>query len=263
MPPTLEVPSQVRHLAQVLRWAALALLLCLISNLLSQVLPPMLTSSAWQMQLSESLIAQAPLVILAVCCLQLASWLHGSTPAGQRSAELCRRLALPLGVAYLSVIPLQGVAAWSAWRADTQAAEQRVQSLQQNLSQLRAEANRASAPSELDKVLRQLPRGGPALSSLGSDLPSQRRQLVIGLNQASGQLTAAAKQRRVQGLQVGLRRFTRVLVSAMGLAGLLMVVAQWRPRRSARLSRLFRRRSRRRLSSGAYLRQLSREQSSP
>ncbi|MEB3265978.1 MAG: hypothetical protein VKN13_05115 [Cyanobacteriota bacterium] len=260
---TLETPPQIRHLAQVLRWAALALLLCLVSGLMAQLLPPMLTSSAWQLQLADTLIAQAPLLVLAVCCLQLAGWLDGVSPQGRWLAAVSRRLALPLALAYGLLIPLQGVAGWSAWRADALAAQQQVQRLRQGLSQLRAEAGRTTDTTQLEMLLRRLPQGGPPLASLGSDLPSQRRQLIAGLDQASRQLDGASRQRRLQGLQLAIRRFVRVLVSALGLAALLVVVSQWRPRRRGRLVRLLRRRPGRRPSSGAYLRQLSREQSAP
>jgi hypothetical protein len=269
----MEAPPQVRHLASVLRWASLALALALVGSLLTQLLPPVPNSSAWQLQFADSLIAQAPLLVLALCLVQLAAWLDGGSPASTRLVRFSRRLALPLALLYLLLIPLQGIVGLTAWRSDVAAGVEQVGRLRQGISRLRIDAGQVSSASQLEDLLRRLPRGGPPPASLGSDLATQKRQLLIGLDQASRQLDAAASQRRLQGLQATARRFARVLLSAMGVVGLLVVLSEWRPLRNRRhagllgwhpsLARFGLRRGRRRPSPSAYLRRLSREQSGP
>lgn len=224
---TSSLPSApaARQLASVLRWAALALVVLCLSNVLLQVLPPIPTDPLWQLSFGDSLITQSPLLVLGLCLQLLAGRLAAGSPRAQRLERLSQQLALPLAIGVLLLIPLQGFAAWTAWQNDSRSGAAQAQRLRRGLEQLRRDTNRAGSEAELAALLRRLPAGGPALASLGPDLPSQRRQMLRGLEQASLQIDSALRARRRQGLQSGIRRFVRLLVACLALAALGLAAA--------------------------------------
>ena len=101
------------QLAGILWWASIALFTIFTLTILSAAIPLNLGSAIWQLQLSDVIISQSPIALLATCLVFLSSRLDeiGAVPAG--ALRWCTRAAGAAGVGYALLIPVLIVASWT------------------------------------------------------------------------------------------------------------------------------------------------------
>ena len=173
-------PLERQRVASLLAAAATLLLVVFVLAVALPLLPPRLLDPFWQLSFTAALCTNGFLALLAVLLINLAAlllpeaeWLLGRR---QLVGSLCRWVTL----AFLLLIPLQGLAAWRAldWAA---AAESRGASQElQRIAQFRQAVTRASSVTALQANLAaiQAPPLGPqdqrqSLAALQKSMLSQ------------------------------------------------------------------------------------------
>ncbi len=222
------------QLAGILWWAAIALFTIFALTILSAAIPLNLGSALWQLQLSDVIISQSPIALLGTCLVFLSSRLDevGAVPAG--ALRWCTRAAGAAGVGYALLIPVLIVASWSTLHPPAGSVQGGAQASILGLEQIQAQVKQAGSQAQLQAIYGGLPKGLPALTSLGSDLASQRQGLGQLLDRIHGRLSMQAKQEsQRRQLLVG-KNVARLGLSALVLACLYLGVATPLPATIAR-----------------------------
>jgi len=191
-------PLERQRLAALLAAAATLLLLVFVLAVALPLLPPRLADPFWQLAFTSALCSNGFLALLAVLLINLAAalepeaeWLLGRR---QLVGSLCRWVAL----AFLLLIPLQGLAAWRAL-AWTSAAESRGASQGlQRIAQFRQAVVRANSVAALQANLAAIqapPLGAEdqrqSLAALRESMLSQLKVAEQGARAAAGQAAGA------------------------------------------------------------------------
>ncbi len=228
-------PPERQRLATLLAATATLLLLVFQMAVALPLLPPRLTDPFWQLAFTSALCTNGFLALLAVLLLNLAAallpeaeWLVGRR---QLVGGLCRWVAL----AFLLLIPLQGLAAWRAldWAgaAESRSASQSLQRIAQFRQAVVSANSVAALQANLAAI--QAPPLGPQdqrqeLAAIKADLLAQ---LQVAEQQAR---PAAAKAGAAAGLSGPggnrllplLKDTLRVVLLSLGLAFAFAAAAQ-------------------------------------
>ena len=104
----------------------------------------------------------------------------------------------------------------------------------QGLEQIQARVKQAASEAQLQEIYGGLPKGLPALASLGPDLTSQRQGLGLLLNRIRGRLSMQVNQERQRRQLLVGKNVARLGLSSLVLACLYLGVATPLPATIAR-----------------------------
>ena len=213
------------QIVSLLWWTSVVLYTIFILTILSAAIPLGLGSGLWQLQVSEVIISQSPLALLATCLLFLSHRLDGIgvIPAG--ALRWCSRAATAAGVGYALLIPVLLLSSWSMLNPPAGTNQGGAQASMQGLEQVQAKVKQASSEAQLQEIYGALPKGLPALASLGSDLASQRQGVGQLLDRIHGRLTMQVNQERQRRQLLVGKNVARLGLSSLVLACLYLGVA--------------------------------------
>jgi hypothetical protein len=160
---------------------------------LTSILPPRLLDPLWQLSSTRITVEAAPIPLLGLALLHLAAYLSPTNLQLQRRRDTLARLAVPISLAFLLIVPLQGHAVWRSYRLSNAVADQQQASTSERAERVRLAIEQASSPEDLqhrllalqrpDLQIRLDPSRFPAIP-----LPALKRQLLSQLDQAEGQV---------------------------------------------------------------------------
>lgn len=225
----------VPHLASLLWWASVTLYTIFALTILSAAIPLSLGSALWQLQLSDVIISQSPIALLATCLLFLSNRLDeiGIVPAG--ALRWCSRAAGAAGVGYALLIPVLALSSWSMLNPPAGTSQGGAQASMQGLEQIQARVKQASSQAQMQEIYGALPKGLPALETLGSDLASQRQGMGQLLDRIHGRLAMQVNQERQRRQLLVGKNVARLGLSSLVLACLYLGVATPLPATIAKL----------------------------
>ena len=230
------IPAPKRpQLAGILWWAAIALYSIFVLTILSAAIPLNLGSALWQLQISDVIISQSPIALLATCLVFLSSRIDeiGAVPAG--ALRWCTRAAGAAGVGYALLIPVLIVASWTTLNPPAGSVQGGAQASMLGLKQIQARVKDAGSQAQLQEIYGALPKGLPALESLGPDLASQRQGMGQLLDRIQGRLSMQVKQESQRRQLLVSKNVARLGLSSLVLACLYLGVATPLPATIARL----------------------------
>lgn len=241
-----------------LSWVALVLLALYATIVLGDALPLRLTDPAWQLRLYNSVVNASSLPLVGLALLHLAASLTPDDKAVVRRAGLFARLAAPIALGFLLLIPLQAYLHWQQSTNEAAVSMGQLERQERTLASLRQAVQQAGSAADLQRRLQTLQ--GPELSGaeLSQPLPLLRAQLNASLDQVDRTLQRQRAQRPTPDpfklLLLSLRNGVACLALAIGFAALaqhrrspvallmewqdvlvrLCAWRPWRPRPSAR-----------------------------
>ncbi len=126
------------------------------------------------------------------------------------------------------------VASWTILNPPAGTAQGGAQTSMQGLEQIQSRVKQAASEAQLREIYGALPKGLPALASLGPDLASQRQGLGLLLNRIRGRLSMQVNQERQRRQLLVGKNVARLGLSSLVLACLYLGVATPLPATIAR-----------------------------
>ncbi|MBW4531672.1 MAG: hypothetical protein KME02_13400 [Aphanothece saxicola GSE-SYN-MK-01-06B] len=162
---------------------------------LASILPPRLLDPLWQLSSTRISVEAAPIPLLGLTLLHLAAYLSPANLPLQRRREALARLAVPVSLAFLLIVPLQGHAVWRSYQLSNAVAGQQQASTSERADRVRLAIEQATSPEDLQRRLLSLQRPDLRIQLDPSrfpsiPLPALKRQLLNQLDQAEGQVKA-------------------------------------------------------------------------
>lgn len=175
-----------------LSWVALVLLALYATIVLSAALPLRLADPAWQLRLYNAVMNASAFPLVGLALLHLSSDLNPDNETLARRAGFFARLAVPIALGFLLLIPLQGYLLWRQSSNVTSGASNQLERQERTLASLRQAVQQAGSVAELQQRFSAL--RGPSLGPAERALPIS--QLKTQLNVALQQADQALQQRR-------------------------------------------------------------------
>ena len=207
-PTAADLPRRLSLLGLLLGLAYL--LLVITSSLPARLLEPQ-----WQMQFVATCIDSAPIPLVGLALIHLATYLNPDDELLQNRTEWVSQLALAVALGLLLLLPLQTSAAWRQWQHNRANDQAQRQALITRLARVRSAVDQAGTTAELASRLQSLQAPPLSAADLALPLPELKRRLHLAL---------ALDDRRLQ-LVTGLsgdangpqlvRRSLRLMVSAL------------------------------------------------
>lgn len=181
-----------------LSWVALVLLALYATIVLSAALPVRLADPAWQFGLYNAVVNASAFPLVGLGLLHLSTDLNPDSKALAHRADFFARLAVPIALGFLLLIPLQGYLLWQQSSRAASGATNQLERQERALASLRQAVNEASSVAELQQRFAALqgPSLGPAEQAL--PLSQLRPRLTVALEQAD----LALQRRRAELPQV-------------------------------------------------------------
>jgi hypothetical protein len=207
-----------------LSWVALVLLALYATIVLSAAVPVRLADPAWQLRLYNAVVNASAFPLVGLALLHLSSDLNPDNETIGRRAGFFARLAVPIALGFLLLIPLQGYLLWQQGRNVTSGANNQLERQERALASLREAVQQAGSVAELQQRFSALQ--GPSLGTAEQALPLS--QLKTQLNVALEQADQALQRRRaslpavdpITLLVLTLRNGFACLALAIGFAAL-------------------------------------------
>jgi hypothetical protein len=202
-----------------LSWVALVLFALYGTIVLGDALPLQLSDPAWQLRLYNSVVNASSLPLVGLALLHLAASLAPDNKSVVRRARLFARLAAPIALGFLLLIPLQAYLHWQQSDIEASVSLRQLERQERTLASLRQAVQQAGSAVDLQQRLKTLqgPELSPAERSL--PLPQLRAQLNVSLDQADRVL-----QRQRAQLPAADPLKLRLLVLRNGLACLALAI---------------------------------------
>jgi hypothetical protein len=181
--------------ADRLALVALTLFAVYGAAVLASILPPRLLDPLWQLSSTRITVEAAPIPLLGLALLHLAAYLSPANLPLQRRRDALARLAVPVSLAFLLIVPLQGQAVWRSYQLANAVADQQQASTGERADRVRFAIEQATSPEDLQRRLLALQRPDLRIQLDPSrfptiPLPVLKRQLLSQLDQAEGQVKA-------------------------------------------------------------------------
>jgi len=203
---------------------ALVLLALYATIVLGAALPLQLADPAWQLRLYNAVVNASAFPLVGLALLHLAADLNRDSETLVRRAGFFARVAVPVALGFVLLIPLQG---YLLWQQSSNLASGQTSQLDRRLrtvASLRQAVQQATSSADLQQRFSALqgPTLGPAEQAL--PLSQLKTQLMVALEQAN-----RALQRQRQALPnadplsllgLGLRNGLACLALAIGFAAL-------------------------------------------
>jgi len=207
-------------LASALSALALVLFATYLINVAGQVVPLRVAAPAWQLRFAQGAIAPAPLALIGLGLLQLATYIdrgNGALAARRRTLSSFAILAV---VGFLLLIPLQLHAASRSIRAMNSGQEAKLQQVRQNLTLLRQQINAAGSLEDLKTRIQAIQAPDLILdaASLGQPLPQIKQALLASVDRSERQLNRAIGGGAPRRLWAVLQRSVQGVLSCLALA---------------------------------------------
>lgn len=207
-----------------LSWVALVLLALYATIVLGAALPVRLADPAWQLRLYNAVVNASAFPLVGLALLHLSSDLDPESKTLARRAGFFARLAVPIALGFLLLIPLQGYLLWQQSSNLASGATNQLARQERTIATLRQAVQQAGSVAELQQRLSTLqgPTLGPAEQAL--PLGQLKNQLTVALEQAD----RALQRRRTQLpaadplnlISLALRNGFACLALAIGFAAL-------------------------------------------
>lgn len=209
--------------ADRLALVALTLFAVYGAAVLAAILPPRLLDPLWQLSSTRITVEAAPIPLLGLALLHLAAYLSPANLPLQRRRQALARLAVPVSLAFLLIIPLQGQAVWRSYRLANAVADQQQASTSERAERVRLAIEQATSPQDLQRRLLALQRPDLRIQLDPSrfpaiPLPALKRQLLSQLDQAEGQVKARFSPIDPATADRITRESLRVMVSSIAFA---------------------------------------------
>lgn len=217
-------PLQHLFLSWRLAFLAYVLFGLFVIQVLAAIVPVRLIDPAWQLSLISSLLAIAYLPLLGLGLLHLASGLSDWDERLRRQLRWAARLALPVCLGFLLLIPLQ----WAALgqlnsKADGQR-QRELSRLETLVTSLRQVVRQSGSTTEIFSRLRSLSAPPPPAAYQSMPLPVLRERMKRDLLDAEQQLNLrradAARSRFWKVVPLASRNTLLLLSFCLGFAGL-------------------------------------------
>jgi len=191
---------------------------------LAAALPVKLLDPQWNLSIHGAVVNAAGFPLLGLCLLQIAAVLDGHNQNIARRSRLCARLAAPVALGFVLLIPLQFWLLWQSSSTATLRVRGQLAREERNLETLRQAITSASSTADLQ---RRLQAGAvPQLDATQLDEPLERlrprlKQLIEQAEQQRSR--RSQRQGRLPALQIlatGLRNSLPCLALALGFAAL-------------------------------------------
>jgi hypothetical protein len=207
-------------LADRLGFMAIALFAIYIITLLAGILPIRPLETAWQLQFISAALDSAPIPLVGLGLLHLSAYLDPGNPFLQRRRDAAARLAIPVVIGFLLIVPLQSYAAWRnvvLARADV---ARQLSAATSTFDLLQAAITSASSLDNLQARLLaiQAPSLGVPLEDPGLSLPEAKQQLLVRLKEVRRQVEARIQASTPRALGSLVRDSLRVMLSSLALA---------------------------------------------
>lgn len=207
-----------------LSWVSLVLLALYATIVLSAALPVRLADPAWQLRLYNAVVNASAFPLVGLALLHLSSDLKPDSTTLARRAGFCARLAVPIALGFLLLIPLQGYLLWQQSSNVASGSTSQLERQQRTVGSLRQAVQQAGSFEDLKQ--RFAAARGPSLGPAEQALPlgQLKTQLNVALEQAD-----RALQRRRESLPavdpnsllvLALRNAFACLALAIGFAAL-------------------------------------------
>lgn len=184
------------RLSRMLGVAANALLAIFVAAMLRNILPLQLLVPTWQLRFTGALIDNAFYPLIALVLLHLAAFLDREDRRLQARFESFSRLAIPVALGFLLLIPLQAAATWSGLDAALQAQQEQRRTIENQFASVRLVINSARTPADLRAGLESLQRQritANAATDFSKPLPELRQTLLKRLDEAQVRLLERLK----------------------------------------------------------------------
>lgn len=208
VPTAADLPRRLSLLGLLLGFAYVLLVV-------TSALPARLLEPQWQMQFVGSCIDSAPIPLVGLALIHLATYLNPDDELLQHRTERVSQLALAVSLGLLLLLPLQTSAAWRQWRRNHAAEQAERQALVARLASVRSAVDQAGSTAELTSRLQSLQAPTLSAADLALPLPELKRRLYIALELDDRRLQlATGRSGDANGPQL-LRRSLRLVVSAL------------------------------------------------
>lgn len=152
------------------------------------ILPFQPLDSAWQLRMAAALINGASFPLVGLALLHLAAELDPADPLLRKRWRRCSRLAVIVGLGFLLLIPVIGVAGLRESHTISNAQTSRISGAERKLISLRQAVAVARSSGDLNRRLQRL--DGPVLgpADIAQPLPLLKAQVGAVLDQAQLQI---------------------------------------------------------------------------
>lgn len=207
-----------------LSWVALTLFALYALVLLGDALPVRQMAPAWQLRLYSSVVNASSLPLMGLGLLHLSAHLAPDSDHLARRTRFFARLATPIAVGFLLLIPLQGFLFWQQSSTEVVVRIRQLERQERAIAGLRQAIRSSSSAAELQQSLKALQ--GPMLTPSEQALPMP--QLRAALNASLDQVDRALQSQRMalpapdplNQLMLILRNSAVCLALALGFAAL-------------------------------------------
>lgn len=207
-----------------LLWVARVLFVLFLSIVVGAALPPKLLDPAWQLALFSAVVNTSGFPLVGLGLLHLAADLDPSSESLCNQRRLCRRLAVPVALGFVLLVPLQSFSLWQQNSSVVSAQESQLARRESALTDLRQALDSATSTADLQKRLQALNRPPLSAEELATPFPMLKLQAKAALMQAA----AAIRQNRqsqpqgrvISMIQVSVQNSVACLALALGFAAL-------------------------------------------
>lgn len=210
-----------------LSWVSLVLFLLFATIVVGAALPPRLLDPTWQLGLLSAMVNTAAFPLVGLGLLHLAADLDPSNERIGSYRRLCARLAVPVVLGFVLILPVQAFALWQQSLVDG-AREAQLARAENNLSSLRQAVEGASTVADLQKRLTSINQPPLSAAELIEPLPMLKMQARAALQQAQHVLIRERERSPKGGLLVLLPNSLRNAVACLALALGFAALAQRR-----------------------------------
>jgi hypothetical protein len=168
-----------------------------------------LTNPAWQLRVTTLVLTTAPFTLLGTAILFLSERHMSSLAKPWLSAKQIRKLARPVTIGFLLLIPLQVNAIWSQIRTADFEAQKTIRAVQRRADVVKT----VSSSTDLLRVSAGLPPDWQPLPK--ASLSENRQRLLARIEPELARLRTTVDQRKLQAIQLGLKDGTSNLLLAL------------------------------------------------
>ena len=195
LPMEMEVDLPSVQMSRRLSLIGLCLLFLYVVFVVNAVLPIQLLNILWQVRLSTSVVEHAPIVLLGVILIWLASYLDPGNPDLVKKQQFVARLCLVVSLGFLLLIPLRMYQIFSVQQTLGSVQDRKINQGLRTVSKIKEALKQANSREDLERRLKaaEAPPLPPGLQQ--RSLPELREGLTRSLNQAESSLLKRRPQR--------------------------------------------------------------------
>lgn len=208
--------------------ASIALLVVYTATVLGSALPARLMDPVWQLSATATLINNAPLALVGLAGMHLATHLDRGNSILRRRRSFTARWAQFAVVGFLLLVPVQLMAVWTTIQARETVQNRQMVVVDRRMAEVRRAINSSSTVEQLQAELNRLNlgtlvvRGNPADQTLTSVREKLLQSLETTRSNLQNKITTPVPQLLWQLIQNSLQ----VIVSAIALAAGFAALAQ-------------------------------------